>query len=886
MVKTLLDTGSGASCITKKCATKLKVKTVPKTTFTTAAGRFSTNKKAKTQFFMPEFSDTKLVEHEMHVVKELGGYDMIIGRDLMRELKISISFEDETMLWDGVVAQMKSVDANAHDFFLSHESDSLDDAAQRIDKILEAKYEKANLEEIVQNSDHLKQDEKRSLLPLLKRYEDLFDGTLGRWHDDDYDIELKPDAQPYHARSYPIPKVYEKTLRHEVDRLCKLGVLKKVNRSEWAAPTFIIPKKDKTVRFISDFRELNKRIKRKPYPIPKIQDIMQKLEGFRYATTLDLNMGYYHIELSPAAKRLCTIVLPWGKYEYQKLPMGLSSSVDVFQEKMSTLMSGLEFVRAYLDDICVISSDSWQDHLDKLELVLKRLREAGLKVNAKKSIFGTDEMEYLGYWVTRNGIQPVSKKVQAIMNLETPKTKRQVRRLIGMVNYYRDMWHHRSHILAPLTKLTSKITPWKWTSVEQEAFEQIKKVVSRETLLSFPNFEETFDIHTDASDTQLGAVISQGGKPIAFYSRKLADAQKRYTTTERELLSIVETLKEFRNILFGQKIRIFTDHQNLTYKNFNTDRVMRWRLLIEEYGPELVYIKGEHNVVADALSRLDSKESKIPNSPAAMADLFAKKEKVPEDAYPLHFKLIQRYQLADKSLKKLAETDDKYHVKEFKVVPTRGGAKTRPLICREDKICIPSALQKRIADWYHYNLCHPGENRTEQTLRQHFYWRNMRDDVHDLCKKCKNCQLNKKRHQKYGHLPEKEAEVEPWLTLCVDLIGPYEIKRQGRKKALTLQCVTMIDPATGWFEIAAIPNKQADTVANAVETTWLTRYPWPKKIIYDKGKEFMAEFASMVKNDYGIMRRGTTTRNPQANAVLERVHQTIGNIIRSQRVQE
>ena len=179
------------------------------------------------------------------------------------------------------------------------------------------------------------------------------------------------------------------------------GVLKKVNQSEWAAPTFIIPKKDGSVRFISDFRELNKRIKRKPFPIPKIQDMLLKLEGFKYATSLDLNMGYYHIELSPFSKRLCTIVLPWGKYEYQRLPMGLCNSPDIFQEKMSTLMQDLEYVRAYIDDLLIITSGSYADHLEKLGVVLQKLRKAGLKVNAKKSFFAKDELEYLGYWITR-----------------------------------------------------------------------------------------------------------------------------------------------------------------------------------------------------------------------------------------------------------------------------------------------------------------------------------------------------------------------------------------------------------------------------------------------------------------------------------------------------
>ena len=229
------------------------------------------------------------------------------------------------------------------------------------------------------------------------------------------------------------------------------GVLKKVNCSQWAAPNFVIPKKNQTIRFISDFRELNKRIKRKPFPIPKIQELLLKLEGFQWATSLDLNMGYYHIELSPDAKKLCTIVMPWGKYEYQRLPMGLCNSPDIFQENMSELMHDLEYVRAYIDDLVVFTMGSFEDHLEKVEEVLVRLSQAGLKVNAKKSFFAKQELEYLGYWITREGVQPLPNKVEAIKNIAPPKTRRQLRRFIGMINYYRDMWSKRSELLAPLS---------------------------------------------------------------------------------------------------------------------------------------------------------------------------------------------------------------------------------------------------------------------------------------------------------------------------------------------------------------------------------------------------------------------------------------------------
>ncbi len=240
-------------------------------------------------------------------------------------------------------------------------------------------------------------------------------------------------------------------------------------------------------------------------------------------------MGYYHIELSPNSKRLCTVVTPWGKYECQRLPMGLCNSPDIFQEKMSTLMEGLEFVRTYIDDLLVLTKKTWQDHLKKLDAVLERIQNAGLKINARKSFFGRSELEYLGYWISREVIQPITKKIESIVSMAPPKTIREVRKFVGMVNYYRDMWIRRSDVLAPLTKLCSTKATFVWNEEQQIAFDTMKKILSREVLLAYPDFSQPFEIHTDASHTQLGAVISQAGRPIAFYSRKLNPAQTRYT---------------------------------------------------------------------------------------------------------------------------------------------------------------------------------------------------------------------------------------------------------------------------------------------------------------------------------------------------------------------
>jgi hypothetical protein len=272
-----------------------------------------------------------------------------------------------------------------------------------------------------------------------------------------------------------VPKVHKEIIIKEVERLCELGVLERQPASEWASPSFIIPKTDKTVRFLSDFWEVNKRLVRKPFPILKISMVLQEIEGFSYATALDLNMSYYTIRLDPDASKICTIIFPWGKYSYKRLPMGIAGSPDIFEGKMLELMETLEYVRAYLDDLLCISKLSLEDHLEKLEEALRRLCDAGLKVNAAKLAFCTLEIEYLGYVLTRDGIKPQSNKVQAILAVKPPTGVRQLRHFFGMVQYYRDLWARRSDMLTPLTSLVgecgqtkttkakgTKKVPWHW----------------------------------------------------------------------------------------------------------------------------------------------------------------------------------------------------------------------------------------------------------------------------------------------------------------------------------------------------------------------------------------------------------------------------------------
>jgi hypothetical protein len=267
--------------------------------------------------------------------------------------------------------------------------------------------------------------------------------------------------------------------------------------------------------------------------------------------------------------------------------MGFAGLADIFQAEMGDLMATLEYVRAYIGNLLVITKRSLDDHLHKLKQVFMRLRDAGLKINATKSIFCAQETEYLGYILTRGGFKPQP----AILMLIPPNNVKELQRFLGMVQYYRDMRQKRSQILAPLTDLVgecgeikttkknkTKKKPWWWESIHQEAFDNVKATIAKEVVLAYPDFTTPYVIYTDASRMQLGSVVTQGNRPIASFSRKLSVTQTKYSVTKIKLLAIVETLKEFQGMLRGQTIKVYTDHKNLTQDALGStsDRVYRW----------------------------------------------------------------------------------------------------------------------------------------------------------------------------------------------------------------------------------------------------------------------------------------------------------------------
>ncbi len=319
-------------------------------------------------------------------------------------------------------------------------------------------------------------------------------------------------------------------------------------------------------------------------------------------TKIDISMQFCTFELDEESSWLCVIVTPFGKCRRLRLPMGVCNSPDFAQEIMEDMFKDMKNdIDVFIDDIGIFDEDC-DAHMEKVRKVLAHLQENGFTVNPLKCEWAVQEMDWLGCWFTPNGVKPWRKKIEAVLQLDTPKTVSDLCSFIGAVNFHRDMWPHCAHFLAPLASLTGKST-LEWTPEHQKAFKRMKAIIATDAVLTFPDHNLPFHIHTDSSDCQLGAMIAQEGHPVACCTRKLASAQRNCTTMEKELLAIVAVLKECCTALFGAELHIHTDHKNLTCQNLNAQRIICWRLCIEEFKPKFHHVKGSKNTVADCLSR-------------------------------------------------------------------------------------------------------------------------------------------------------------------------------------------------------------------------------------------------------------------------------------------
>ena len=447
---------------------------------------------------------------------------------------------------------------------------------------------------------------------LLAKFEPLFQTLPGHTSIAEHRISTG-DATPVRLSPYRIPHAFRETVHRELKEMLEHGVIEHSN-SDWAAPLVTVQKKDQTLRLCVDYRRLNALSKSDAYPMPRVDELIDRVGGAKYVSTLDLTKGYWQVSVAESDREKTAFTTPYGLFQFKRMPFGLKGAPATFQRMVDKLLNGMsDFASAYIDHVIVFSSN-WKDHMSHLGAVLKRIQEAGLTVKRKKCQFAMPECVYLGHVVGSGRVSPEEAKVQAVRDFDTPKTKTQVRSFLGIAGYYRRFIPHYAALALPLTDLARKSQHNKvvWTPECAQAFEQLKTALCTTPVLKSPEFDKPFILQTDASDRGVGVVLSQVGndgqdQPVAYYSRKLLPREERYSTVEKECLAIKLSIQAFHPYLMGRTFSIQTDHRSLEWLNRirdNNARLTRWSLFLQGYSYAVEYRTGRKNGNADALSRM------------------------------------------------------------------------------------------------------------------------------------------------------------------------------------------------------------------------------------------------------------------------------------------
>ena len=467
---------------------------------------------------------------------------------------------------------------------------------------------KTNIPRDVKGIEHLEQTQRDQLLRLVTNYSDVFSDTPGVATLPAYDLDTG-QTTPICRKPYRPALQWKPKIEQELQNLLDAGIIRP-SSSPWSSPIMAVPKKTGDVRICIDFRAINQITTPDNYPLPRIDDLLAIVSSANYLTTLDLTQGYHQIELTPSTIPKTAFIAHCGKFEYVRLPFGLCNAPAHFQRCMDATFADTP-AKAYIDDV-IIATDTWHEHISILSQVLSKCREKHISLKLKKCCFTSATIDYLGHTIGSGSILPQHAKVEAIMDFPQPTTRKQVKSFLGLIGYYRQHIPAFATVTQPLNAISGNTSPRlvQWNSTLEKSFKEAKKAFLDAPIISAPNLNLPYHMHTDACSTGIGAALTQvqegQTKHIAFFSKHLTLAEAHYSATELETFAITCAMKHFAVYLHGSFTNIYSDHKPLqhlpTMVNDNK-RLMRWVGTLQQFPHKILYVPGKDNIVADSLSR-------------------------------------------------------------------------------------------------------------------------------------------------------------------------------------------------------------------------------------------------------------------------------------------
>lgn len=712
----------------------------------------------------------------------------------------------------------------------------------------------------------------------------------------DYKIHLQEEALPGYCPLYKQSIEELEAAKKYINENLHKGFIV-ASSAPYASPILMARKPGGGLRFCVDYRKLNAITKKDRYPLPLIDETLQRLSKAKIFTKLDIRQGFHRIRMHPDSEDLTTFRTRYGSFKFRVLPFGLTNGPAAFQRYINTVLGEYldDFATAYIDDI-LIYSETMEDHVKHVRLVLQQLRKAGLQASLPKCEFHTTRTRYLGFIISTNGVEVDPEKVSVVTQWKQPETMRGVQSFLGFCNFYRRFIRDYSRVAKPLHRLTKKGVPLIWDQACQEAFQALKQALTSAPILSHYDPGRATRLETDASDGVIGAVLSQCGSdqfwhPVAYFSKTMTTPERNYEIHDKEMLAIIRALEEWRPELEGlqreDRFDIITDHRALEYfmttKKLNA-RQARWAEFLSRFHFLIRFRPGKHNALADILSRKDEPVNISMERTQILLPRGCLEEGVHPDEdqdttmlAPIEQgseEIINRVLLANRQHQSLNDLRRKAQDGH------QHWSMNQDLLLFDGRLMVPDDgdLRARLLDEIHRqpSTAHPGRGKTKKLLRARYYWPTWRRDVERYVDNCLICKRTKEwRDRPPGLLQPLPVPDRPWQHITMDFRS-FPKDRHGHDAAFVIVDRLSKRPIS-------IPCNKTITAKETAQLFITHVYRWvgvPDSIVSDRGPQFISEFWKEFCQSLGIQRKLSTAHHPQTDGQTEIVNQHIAQRLR------
>ena len=754
-------------------------------------------------------------------------------------------------------------------------------------------------------SSRLSNEEEQKLLQILKKHKETIAWSIEELKGISpsicmHKILLEETSRPTVEHQRRLNPVMKEVVKKEVLKLLNAGFIYAISDSPWVSPVHVVPKKGgftvirnekneliptRTVtgwRVCIDYRKLNTTTKKDHFPLPFIDQMLDRLAGHPHFCFLDGYSGYNQIAIAPEDQEKTTFTCPYGTFAFRRMPFGLCNAPATFQRCMMSIFSDLveEVMEIFMDDFTVYGS-SFDHCLKNLETVLQRCQDKQLALNWEKCHFMVTEGIVLGHKISATGLEVDQSKVSIIETLAPPTTVKGVRSFLGHAGFYRRFIKDFSKIARPLCRLLEKDTRFNFDDSCRAAFEEIKIKLVQAPIMAAPDWDQGFEIMCDANDFAMGAALGQRKEKIFriiyYASRTFNEAQENYSTTEKEMLAIVFACEKFRQYILGSHVVIHTDHAVIKYlmsKKEAKPRLIRWVLLLQEFDLEIKDKRGCDNVIADHLSRVE--RSTEEEEKATLTENFPDEQLFKVSSQLPWYADIVNYlacgvipsEFTSQQKRKL-RTDSRFYIWDDPLLFKRGA----DMILRR---CVPENEQGKFLDECHaspYGGHFSGERTAHKILQSGFYWPTIFRDCAEWVKICDRC-------QKIGNISSRNEMplrgimvVQIFDVWGIDFMGPFPPSFGN------LYILLAVDYVSKWVEAVACSRNDANTVVTFLQRNILSRFGTPRTIISDGGSHFANRIFAKLMSRYGIKHIMSLAYHPQTNGQAEISNREIKRIL-------